>query len=89
MFRGNNSRTFGEYRELKIAIDEYFPNAYLFKRRDSQTNKSVRHRSCNMGIPIPNKGNRKRLPHGTGEYALFMGSRNKKDPSSRNKSRKI
>ena len=26
---------------------------------------------------------------GTGEYAFFMGSRNKKVPSSRNKSRKI
>ena len=26
--RGNNSRTFAEYVELEIAVDEYFPNAY-------------------------------------------------------------
>ena len=45
-FRGNNSRTFAEYVELEIAIDEYSPNAYLFKRRDSETNKPVSERSC-------------------------------------------
>ena len=36
-FRGNNSHTFTEYVELDIAIDEYSPNAYLFKRLDSET----------------------------------------------------
>ena len=58
-FRGNNSRTFAEYVELEIAIDEYSPNAYLFKRRDSETNKPVSERSWYVGIPIPNKGNGK------------------------------
>ena len=44
-FRGNNSRTFAEYVELEIAVDEYSPNAYLFKRRDSETNKPVSERT--------------------------------------------
>ena len=88
-FRGNNSRTFAEYVELEIAVDEYSPNAYLFKRRDSETNKPVSERSWYVGIPIPNKGNGKRLSLGTGQYAFFMGSRNKKVPTSRNKSKKI
>ena len=61
-FRGNNSRTFAEYVELEIAIDEHSPNAYLFKRRDSETNKPVSERSWYVGIPIPNKGNGKRYP---------------------------
>ena len=60
-FRGNNSRTFAEYVELEIAVDEYSPNAYLFKRRDSETNKPVSERTWYVGIPIPNKGNGKRL----------------------------
>ena len=34
-FRGNNERTFASYVELEIAVDEYSPNTYLFKRRDS------------------------------------------------------
>ena len=33
--RGNNERTFAAYVELEIAVDEYSPNTYLFKRRDS------------------------------------------------------
>ena len=85
-FRGNNSRTFAEYVELEIAIDEYSPNAYLFKRRDSETNKPFSDRSWYGGIPIPDKDNGKRLSHGTDEYAFFMGSRNKKFPTSRIKS---
>ena len=60
-FRGNNSRTFAEYVELEIAVDEYSPNAYLFKRRDSETNKPVSERSWYVGVLIPNKGNGKRL----------------------------
>ena len=35
VFRGNNSRTFAEYVELEIAIDEYSPNSYLFNRKDN------------------------------------------------------
>ena len=66
-FRGNNSRTFAEYVELEIAIDEYSPNAYLFKRIDSETNKPVSERSWYVGIPIPNKCNGKRLSLGTSE----------------------
>ena len=54
-FRGNNSRTFAEYVELEIAVDEYSPNAYLFKRRDSETNKPVSERSWYVGIPIKKK----------------------------------
>ena len=69
-FRGNNSRTFAEYVELEIAIDEYSPNAYLFKRRDSETNKPVSERSWYMGIPIPNKGNGKRLSLSTYDLSL-------------------
>ena len=69
-FRGNNSRTFAEYVELEIAIDEYSPNAYLFKRRDSETNKPVSERSWYVGIPIPNKGNGKRLSLSTYDLSL-------------------
>ena len=60
-FRGNNKRTFAEYIALYIAVDEYSHNAYLFKRRDSETNKPVSEKSLYVGIPIPNKGNGKRL----------------------------
>ena len=60
-FRGNKRGTFVEYVELEIAVDEYSPNAYLFKRRDSETNKPVSEKSLYVGIPIPNKGNGKRL----------------------------
>ena len=49
-FRGNNSRTFAKYVELVTAIDEYSPNAYLFKRRDSETNKPVSERSLEQMI---------------------------------------
>ena len=59
--RGNKRGTFVEYVELEIAIDEYSPNAYVFKRLDSETNKSVSERSWYVGVPIPNKGNAKRL----------------------------
>ena len=69
-FRGNNSRAFAEYVELEIAVDEYSPNAYLFKRRDSETNKPVSDRSWYVGIPIPNKGNGKRLSLGTSDLSL-------------------
>ena len=69
-FRGNNRRTFAEYVELEIAIDEYSPNAYLFKRRDSETNKPVSERSWYVGIPIPNKGNGKRLSLSTYDLSL-------------------
>ena len=69
-FRGNNSRTFAEYVELEIAVDEYSPNAYLFKRRDSETNKPFSERSWYVGIPIPNKGNGKRLSLSTYDLSL-------------------
>ena len=59
--RGNNCRTFAKYVELEIAVDEYFPNAYLFKRLDSETNKPVSYRSWYVRVPIPNKANGKRL----------------------------
>ena len=49
-FRGNNKRTFAEYVALYIAVDEYFPNAYLFKRRDIKTNKPVIERSWYVGV---------------------------------------
>ena len=68
--RGNNGGTFAEYVELEIAIDEYSPNAYLFKRRDSETNKPVSERSWYVGIPIPNKGNGKRLSLSTYDLSL-------------------
>ena len=77
-FRGNNSRTFAEYVELEIAIDEYSPNAYLFKRRDSETNKPVSDRSWYVGIPIPNKGNGKRLSLGTSDLSLAKRKAQKK-----------
>ena len=83
-FRGNNSRTFAEYVELEIAIDEYSPNAYLFKRRDSETNKPVSERSWYVGIPIPNKGNGKRLSLATSDFP-----NPNKNPSSSQKSRKL
>ena len=60
-FRGNNERTFAEYVELDIAVDVESPNAYLFKRLDSETNKAVSERTWYVRIPIPNKGNGKRL----------------------------
>ena len=69
-FRGNNSRTFAEYVELEIAVDEYSPNAYLFKRLDSETNKLVSERTWYVRIPIPNKGNGKRLSLFTCDLAL-------------------
>ena len=34
-FRGNNRDTFAEYVELEIAIYEYSPNDYLFKRLET------------------------------------------------------
>ena len=51
-FCGNRNKrgTFAEYVELEIAIDEYSPNVYLFKRRDSETNKPVSERSWYVGI---------------------------------------
>lgn len=69
-FRGNNSRTFAEYVELEIAVDEYSQNAYLYKRRDSETNKPVSERSWYVGIPITKKGNGKRLSLGTSDLSL-------------------
>ena len=77
-FRGNNRGAFAEYVELEIAIDEYSPNAYLFKRRDSETNKPVSERSWYVGIPIPNKGNVKRLSLFTYDLALEGKKHNKK-----------
>ena len=69
-FRGNNSRTFAEYVELEIAIDQYSPNAYLYKRRDSETNKPISERSWYVGIPITKKGNGKRF--GIFTYPQFV-----------------
>ena len=69
-FRGNNRGTFAEYVELEIAIDEYSPNAYLFKRLDSETNKPVSERTWYIRIPIPNKGNGKRLSLRTSELPI-------------------
>ncbi len=69
-FRGTNRGTFAEYVELEIAINKYFPNAYFFKRLDSETNKPVSVRSWYVGVPIPNKGNGKRLSLFT--YDLFL-----------------
>ena len=40
-FRGNNERTFAEYVELDIAVNDDSPNAYIYKRLDSETNKPV------------------------------------------------
>ena len=60
-FRGNNERTFAEYVELDIAVNDDSPNAYIYKRLDSETNKPVSERTWYVGIPIPNKGNGKRL----------------------------
>ena len=40
-FQGNNSRTFAEYIELEIAVDEYSPNPYIYKKSDSETDKPV------------------------------------------------
>lgn len=60
-FRGNNERTFAEYVELDIAVNDDSPNAYIYKRLDSETNKPVRERTWYVGIPIPNKCNGKRL----------------------------
>ena len=77
-FRGKNSRTFAEYVELEIAIDEYSPNAYLFKRRDSESIKPVSDRSWYVGIPIPNKGNGKRLSLSTYDLSLERKKHNKK-----------
>ena len=76
--RGNNGGTFAEYVELDIAIDEYSPNAYLFKRLDSETNKPVSERSWYVGVPIPNKGNGKRLSLFTYDLALARKKHNKK-----------
>ena len=69
--RGNNERTFAAYVELEIAVDEYSPNAYLYKRRDSETNKPVSERSCYVGIPITKKGNGKRLSLGTSDLVIL------------------
>ena len=66
-FQGNNSHTFAEQVDLEIPVDEYSPNAYLFKRRDSETNKPVSERSWYVGIPISKKGNGKRLSLGTSD----------------------
>ena len=59
--RGNNGGTFAEYVELEIAIDEYSPNAYLFKRLDSETKKPVSERSWYVSVPIQNQLHGKRL----------------------------
>ena len=40
-FRGNNGLTYDEYVELDTAVAEYSPNAYLFKRLDGETDKSI------------------------------------------------
>ena len=40
-FRGNNERTFAEYVELDIAVDDDSPNAYIYKRLDSEIDKPV------------------------------------------------
>ena len=60
-FRGNNERTFAEYVELDIAVNDDSPNAYIYKRLDSQITKPVSERSWYVGVPIPNQGNGKRL----------------------------
>ena len=58
-FRGNNERTFAEYVELDIAVNDDSPNAYIYKRLDSETNKPVSERTWYVGIHIPNTGNGK------------------------------
>ena len=60
-FRGNNKRTLAEYVELDIAVNDDSPNAQIYKRLDSETNKPISERTWYVGIPIPNKGNGKRL----------------------------
>ena len=60
-FRGNNKRTLAEYFELDIAVNDDSPNAQIYKRLDSETNKPISERTWYVGIPIPNKGNGKRL----------------------------
>ena len=63
--RGNNDRTFAEYVELDIAVNDDSPNAYIYKRLDSETNKPVSERTWFVHIPILNKGNGKRLSFST------------------------
>tara|TARA_B100000902_G_C26998489_1_gene758649 strand:+ start:417 stop:725 length:309 start_codon:yes stop_codon:yes gene_type:complete len=59
--RGNNERTFAEYVELDIAVNDDSPNAYIYKRLDSQITKPVSERSWYLGVPISNQGNGNRL----------------------------
>ena len=44
-FRGNNERTFAEYVELDIAVNDDSPNAYIYKRLDSEIEKPVSQKS--------------------------------------------
>ncbi len=60
-FRVNNERTFAEYVEQDIVVNGDSPNAYIYKRLDSQTTKPVSERSWYVEVPIPNKLNGKRL----------------------------
>ena len=60
-FHGNNERTFAEYIELDIAVNDDSPNAYIYKSFDSEIDKSVSQKTWYVRIPIPNKGNGKRL----------------------------
>ena len=69
-FRGNNERTFAEYVELDIAVDNESPNAYPFKRLDSETNKAVSERTWYVRIPIPTKGNGKRISLRTSDLPI-------------------
>ena len=69
-FRGNNERTFAEYVELDIAVDDESPNASIYKRLDSEIDKPVSERTWYVRIPIPNKGNGKRLSLRTSELPI-------------------
>ena len=59
-FRGNNSRTFAEYVELEIALNDDSLNVYIHKRLFSK-----------KGSQVPIKQMR---TFGMGQYAFFTGS---------------
>ena len=69
-FRGNNERTFAEYVELDIAVDDDSPNAYIYKRLDSEIDKPVSQKTWYVRIFVPNKGKGKRLSFRTSELSI-------------------
>ena len=52
VFRGNNGLTYAEYVELDIAFADYSPNAYLFKRLERETYKSVSEKSRKLSLSL-------------------------------------